>query len=118
MVVISDLFMDPETLKGAFQHLRFRKHDVAVFHLVEQNEIDFQFDRPIRFVDLEGGGPVAGGSDDHRQTVSTGRSDMAGTTENRFPGLGGGLPSRQHCRKLFRCTGKVSDGEEEMIPGG
>jgi uncharacterized protein (DUF58 family) len=58
VVVISDLFMDPETLKSAFQHLRFRKHDVAMFHLVEQSEIDFQFDRPIRFVDLEGAGPL------------------------------------------------------------
>jgi hypothetical protein len=50
--------MDPATLKDAFQHLRFRKHDVAVFHLVERSEIDFQFDRPIRFVDLEGAGPL------------------------------------------------------------
>jgi uncharacterized protein (DUF58 family) len=58
VVVISDFFMDPEVLKSAFQHLRFRKHDVAVFHLIEQNEIDFQFDRPIRFVDLEGAGPL------------------------------------------------------------
>jgi hypothetical protein len=31
---------------------------VAVFHLVERSEIDFQFDRPIRFVDLEGAGPL------------------------------------------------------------
>ncbi len=58
VVVISDLFMDSETLRGCFQHLRFRKHDVAVFHLIEQNEIDFQFDRPIRFLDLEGAGPL------------------------------------------------------------
>ena len=54
IVVISDLFLDLEELKSCFQHLRFRKHDIAVFHLLEQNEIDFQFDRPIRFQDLEG----------------------------------------------------------------
>ena len=58
VVIISDLFMEPETLKSAFQHLRFRKHDVAVFHLLEQNEIDFEFDRPMRFVDLEGAAPL------------------------------------------------------------
>ena len=34
---------------------RFRKHDVSVFHLLDQSEIDFGFDRPTRFVDLEGG---------------------------------------------------------------
>jgi uncharacterized protein (DUF58 family) len=58
VVVISDLFMNPETLRSCFQHLRFRKHDVAVFHLIEENEINFQFDRPMRFVDLEGAGPM------------------------------------------------------------
>ncbi len=58
VVIISDLFMDPEELRSCFQHLRFRRHDVAVFHLMEQNEIDFEFDRPIRFVDLEGAAPM------------------------------------------------------------
>ncbi|MEW4486790.1 DUF58 domain-containing protein [Thalassoglobus sp. JC818] len=58
VVIISDLFLEPESLKSAFQHLRFRKHDVAVFHLLEQNEIDFQFDRPMRFQDLEGAAPM------------------------------------------------------------
>ncbi|MCA9074047.1 MAG: DUF58 domain-containing protein [Planctomycetaceae bacterium] len=54
-VIISDLFVDPEELGECFQHLRFRRHDAAVFHLLEQAEVDFEFDRPIRFVDLEGG---------------------------------------------------------------
>ncbi len=57
MIVISDLFLQPDDLKDAFQHLRFRKHDVAVLHLLEQAEVDFEFDRPVRFVDLEGGAP-------------------------------------------------------------
>jgi uncharacterized protein (DUF58 family) len=58
VVIISDLFLAPEDLKGCFQHLRFRKHDVAVFHLLDKMELDFQFDRPVRFLDMEGGGPV------------------------------------------------------------
>jgi len=58
VVVVSDLFIEPEILKGCFQHLRFRKHDVAVFHLLDQSEVDFGFDRPTRFVDLEGGAPL------------------------------------------------------------
>ena len=57
-IIISDLFLDPEELAVCFQHLRFRRHDVAVFHLLEQAEVEFEFDRPIRFVDLEGGGAV------------------------------------------------------------
>ncbi|MEQ8763243.1 MAG: DUF58 domain-containing protein [Planctomycetota bacterium] len=58
IVILSDLFVPPADLKSCFQHLRFRKHDVAVFHLLEQREIDFDFERPVRFVDLEGGPSV------------------------------------------------------------
>ena len=58
IIVLSDLFVDPEVLRSCFQHLRFRKHDVAVFHLLERSELEFQFDRPMRFVDMEGGEPV------------------------------------------------------------
>ncbi len=58
IVVLSDLFVEPEELKDAIQHLRFRKHDTAVFHLLELHEIDFDFERPTRFVDLEGGSPM------------------------------------------------------------
>ena len=58
IIVLSDLFVDPEVLRACFQHLRFRKHDVAVFHLLERSELKFEFDRPMRFVDMEGGEPV------------------------------------------------------------
>ena len=58
VVILSDLFQDPEELLGALQHLRFRKHDVAVFHLLDEAEVNFQFDRPIRFLDLESGGSL------------------------------------------------------------
>ena len=55
VVVISDLFVEPNELGQCFQHLRYRNHDVVVFHLLEQQELEFKFDSPIRFVDLEGG---------------------------------------------------------------
>ncbi len=53
IIVLSDLFCDPEQLLSSFQHLRFQKHDLAVFHLLDRAELEFQFDRPVRFVDLE-----------------------------------------------------------------
>lgn len=53
VVVLSDCFCDPELLLSAFQHLRFEKHDLVVFHLLDRLELDFNFDRPTRFVDLE-----------------------------------------------------------------
>ena len=55
IVIISDLLFDPAPLREALQHLRFRKHDVALFHLLDQQEVDFDFDHPTRFVDMEGG---------------------------------------------------------------
>lgn len=55
IVLLSDLFVEPPLLKKAFEHLRFRKHDVAVFHLLDPLELSFQFLRPMRFLDLEGG---------------------------------------------------------------
>ncbi|MHC5539750.1 DUF58 domain-containing protein [Singulisphaera rosea] len=55
IVILSDLFVEPELLRGAFEHLRFRKHDVAVFHLLDPQELGFQFRRPTRFLDMEGG---------------------------------------------------------------
>lgn len=55
VIILSDLFIEPELLSSCFQHLRFRHHDVAVFHLLDPLELDFQFRRPMRFVDMEGG---------------------------------------------------------------
>ena len=55
VVIISDLFVEPAELRSCFQHLRFRKHDVAIFHLIDPKEIAFDFRRPMRFLDMEGG---------------------------------------------------------------
>lgn len=55
VVILSDLFTDPEALGDALQHLRYRKHDISVFHLMDPQEIGFEFERPYRFVDLEDG---------------------------------------------------------------
>lgn len=55
IVILSDLFMEPEALAGALGHLRFRRHDVALFHLLDPQEIRFDFRRPTRFLDMEGG---------------------------------------------------------------
>jgi uncharacterized protein (DUF58 family) len=58
VIILSDLFADPAELRGAFEHFRFRKHDLAVFHLLDPLELDFVFHRPMRFLDMEGGPAV------------------------------------------------------------
>lgn len=55
VIILSDLFVEPAILRDCFEHLRFRKHDVAAFHLLDPEEINFNFQRPTRFLDLEGG---------------------------------------------------------------
>jgi uncharacterized protein (DUF58 family) len=55
VVILSDLFTDTDGLADALQHLRYRKHDISVFHLMDPQEIKFDFERPHRFVDMEDG---------------------------------------------------------------
>jgi len=55
IIIVSDLFLEPRVLGRCFQHLRFRKHDVAAFHLLDPLEMEFNFRRPMRFLDMEGG---------------------------------------------------------------
>jgi uncharacterized protein (DUF58 family) len=55
VIILSDLFVDPQLLSGCLEHLRFRRHDVAVFHLLDPLELGFSFRRPMRFLDMEGG---------------------------------------------------------------
>ena len=55
VIVISDFFVDSADLRECFEHLRFRKHDVAVFQLLDPVELKFDFQRPTRFLDMEGG---------------------------------------------------------------
>jgi uncharacterized protein (DUF58 family) len=56
VLIFSDFFCDLEALLNCFQHLRFKKHDFAVFHLLAPSELDFKFDRPVRFLDMESPG--------------------------------------------------------------
>jgi uncharacterized protein (DUF58 family) len=58
IIIISDLFHDVEELGKTFSHFSFRKHDLAVFHIVDRAEIEFPFDKPTRFVGIEGGDSV------------------------------------------------------------
>lgn len=53
MILISDLLSDVEsTLKG-LKILRQRGHDVMVFHLLHDDEVDFEFSGSVRFEGLE-----------------------------------------------------------------
>ena len=47
VVLISDFYDQADRLKEAFQHLRFKGHDLVAFHVLDQNELDFDFTDPV-----------------------------------------------------------------------
>ena len=60
VVIFSDMFESYENvdkLFSALQHLKHNKHEVILFHTVDnKTEMDFEFDnRPYRFIDMESG---------------------------------------------------------------
>jgi len=55
LVLVSDLYEEPDAVLDAISPLRFRGHDIAVFHLLDPAELDFSFREPSAFEDLETG---------------------------------------------------------------
>src|SRR5579872_1475667 len=43
LIVLSDLFDDPQEVMKGLQHFRHRKHEVIVFHLLDRDELTFPF---------------------------------------------------------------------------
>lgn len=53
IVLISDLYDEPEEVMRALHHFRHRKHEVIVFHVLDKSEVEFPFRDVISFHDLE-----------------------------------------------------------------
>ena len=47
VVIVSDFYDQAERLAESFQHLRFKGHDLVAFHVLDQNELDFDFSDPV-----------------------------------------------------------------------
>jgi uncharacterized protein (DUF58 family) len=55
LVLISDLYEEPDAVLDAVGPLRFRGNDMIVFHVLDPAEVDFSFDDASSFEDLESG---------------------------------------------------------------
>ena len=53
LVLISDLYEEPDTVMRALDRLRHKGNDLIVFHLLDSAEIEFPFDEAAPFEDLE-----------------------------------------------------------------
>ena len=55
VVIISDLFDSIADIQDAIQRLRVRRHEVILFHLLDEYELTFPFEGPVQFHGLETG---------------------------------------------------------------
>jgi hypothetical protein len=55
LVLVSDFYEDPQAILEAVAPLRFRGHDMIVFHVLDPAEIEFNYDQASAFEDLESG---------------------------------------------------------------
>ena len=53
VVLISDLYVDREALLRGLEHLKFAGNEVIVFHVMDRQELDFEFDEPLVLEDSE-----------------------------------------------------------------
>lgn len=56
VIIISDLFDDPDEVVKALHHFRHRKHEVMLLHIMAAEELSFPFDQVSIFRDMEQAG--------------------------------------------------------------
>ncbi|MBS3742107.1 MAG: DUF58 domain-containing protein [Candidatus Cloacimonetes bacterium] len=55
IILISDMLDDEESIMKGLQHFRHNKHELLVFHIMDKQEMDFDYHAKTRFVDMESG---------------------------------------------------------------
>ena len=55
IVLMSDLYDEPDAVVRALHHFRARRHEVILFHVLDKAEIEFPFREVMLFRDLETG---------------------------------------------------------------
>jgi uncharacterized protein (DUF58 family) len=55
VILLTDLFDQPEAVAKALQHFRHRRHEVILFHLLDESELSLPYHGLIEFEDLESG---------------------------------------------------------------
>ena len=73
LVLLSDLYQEPAQIASILGELRLHGHDLIVFHILDPTEIDFPYDQPTVFEDMETGELLAVNAallaEDYRQRV-------------------------------------------------
>ena len=53
VIIISDLLDEPKNVLNGLKHFRHKKQEVILFHILDRNELEFEFDSRTKFVDME-----------------------------------------------------------------
>jgi len=53
VIIISDLLDEPKNVLNGLKHFRHKKQEVILFHILDRNELEFEFDNRTKFVDME-----------------------------------------------------------------
>lgn len=87
VVIISDFFDDTEAIISAIDNLRFRRHEVILFHILDPWERDMPEDGTVRFQDLETGQEIVtrieGIRDEYLSRVEEWRNEIDDECINR-----------------------------------
>jgi uncharacterized protein (DUF58 family) len=58
VALVSDLFAEPDKILAGLRALKTKRQDVIVFQILDPDEVDFPFDRMIKFDGLESAGEL------------------------------------------------------------
>ena len=88
IVIFSDMMDDTDNIEelfSAMQHLRYNKHEVILFHVMDgTQELDFEFEnRPYEFVDMETGDRIKLQPQQVKEQYVDKMRDFQQTIENR-----------------------------------
>ena len=53
VIIISDFFDDLESIISGIKHYRYKGHEVILFHILDEQELQLNFDQRTQFIDLE-----------------------------------------------------------------
>jgi uncharacterized protein (DUF58 family) len=53
IIIISDFFDDLDSISSAMKHFRHKENEVILFQILDPRELDFDFGRSAKFIDLE-----------------------------------------------------------------
>ncbi|OGF48098.1 MAG: hypothetical protein A2231_09000 [Candidatus Firestonebacteria bacterium RIFOXYA2_FULL_40_8] len=53
IILVTDLMDDEESIRSALKHMRFKGHEVILFHIMDYDELEFPFSGLSRFEEME-----------------------------------------------------------------